>query len=349
MNPKILDYDLYELASINKTLLSVTIELTTKCNWRCKHCYIPEYVNPGLTYDEYDSLFKQLRDLGTFELIFTGGEIFMRSDALEIIENARKHFFDVKLFTNVSLLNESKIKKLAELKISQVSCTVFSMKEDIHDNISKNKGSLKKTLNNLFLLKKYNIDVEVKQILLNINENCLDEVANYCEHMGFKHLATTNIFYQLDGDITPAKYRVDKDYLNKNIVKIDKIRGFRCFQLSDNTYACNATRFSCTIEANGNFLACNNLNIPIDNIKNNNIKNIWEKSKTLKDIQDKKSSELSGCNDCEISTLCNRCSGIALMESNDLWGCVGSERDIALSRYKNIDSYKDLKTITNRC
>lgn len=156
MNSEFYDNDIYALASKNKTLLSVTIELTTRCNWRCKHCYLPSYVTKGISRECLYELFQDLREMGTFELLFTGGEIFTRPDTLEIIRDAREMFFDVKLFTNVSLLNEEIIKALGELNISQVSCTVFSMNENIHDQITSVKGSLKKTVANLNLLKKYN-------------------------------------------------------------------------------------------------------------------------------------------------------------------------------------------------
>ena len=153
MNYNFYKSDIYSLASKNKTLLSVTIELTTRCNWRCKHCYLPSYINRGLSRECLYDLFQDLRKMGTFELLFTGGEIFTRPDIIDIIRDAREMFFDVKLFTNISLLNENLIKALAELNISQVSCTVFSMNEIIHDQITSVKGSLKKTINNLYLKK----------------------------------------------------------------------------------------------------------------------------------------------------------------------------------------------------
>ncbi|MFS9292536.1 radical SAM protein [Streptococcus mitis] len=349
MNSEFYDNDIYALASKNKTLLSVTIELTTRCNWRCKHCYLPSYVTKGISRECLYELFQDLREMGTFELLFTGGEIFTRPDTLEIIRDAREMFFDVKLFTNVSLLNEEIIKALAELNISQVSCTVFSMNENIHDQITSVKGSLKKTVANLNLLKEYDIPVEVKQIILTTNQNCIDEVSEFCKNMNFKHLATTNIFYKTDGNATPSIFRVSDQFLNENIVKIDKIRNFRCFENNSSMYVCNATRYSCTIESNGNFLACNNLNMPIGNILNTSIKDIWLNSTTLHEIQNKKFSELEKCTSCPLNKYCNRCSGIALLEDKSLWGCLKSERQVARARYVNQDYYSGIGITSFYC
>lgn len=68
----------------NNTLFSVTIELTTKCNWRCKHCYIESNYNGNLNKNIIFDIFEELRNLGTFEIILTGGEIFCRNDILDI-------------------------------------------------------------------------------------------------------------------------------------------------------------------------------------------------------------------------------------------------------------------------
>lgn len=349
MKSEIYYKDLYSLASEYKTLLSVTIELTTMCNWRCKHCYIPQYNKEGLSKERLFRLFKELREMGTFEVVFTGGEIFMRKDALEIIAEARKNFFDVKLFTNISLLNEDIICELSNLYISQVSGTLFSLNEDIHDSITRVNGSLKKTLGNLILLKKHNISVEIKHILSSENEDTIEEMEQYCKKNGFKYLVTTNIFSQTDGDNGPKKLRVGKCFLNKNITRIDKIRDFHCYSRDSDTYACNATRYSCTIESDGSFLACNNLNIKIDNILEKEIAEIWKKSEVLRYIQEKKFETLKNCPSCELQAFCNRCSGIALLEDGDIWGCTSMEREIATERMKNKNWYKKRRTIKSQC
>lgn len=57
---------------------------------RCEHCYIPEHNNSGFEHDRIINLLYELRELGVFNVSFTGGEIFLREDILEIISVARK-------------------------------------------------------------------------------------------------------------------------------------------------------------------------------------------------------------------------------------------------------------------
>lgn len=98
-----------DVAVKNRIPLNVSIELLTSCNFKCKHCYIPQHDNIGLSFSTIESILHQLRDMGTFDIIFTGGEIFLRDDIVDIVSLARKLFFNVSLFTNISLLDEKKL------------------------------------------------------------------------------------------------------------------------------------------------------------------------------------------------------------------------------------------------
>lgn len=95
----------------------------------------------------------ELRELGIVNVSFTGGEIFLREDIFELIKTARDLHMRVFLLSNATLLTEQKIKMLSELYITEFSTTIFSLKEEINDFITEQKGSLKIILDNLQLLK----------------------------------------------------------------------------------------------------------------------------------------------------------------------------------------------------
>lgn len=64
-------------------------------------------------------LLYDLRALGTFDITFTGGEIFLRQDLFEIIEIAINLNFRINLLSNASILDKQKIEKLANLYIAE--------------------------------------------------------------------------------------------------------------------------------------------------------------------------------------------------------------------------------------
>ncbi|MBU1094304.1 MAG: radical SAM protein [Firmicutes bacterium] len=325
--------DLYSFASINKTLTAVTIELNTSCNWRCKHCYIDDFsYEYELSIQVLDKLFQDLRAMGVVDILLTGGEMFMRKDIVDILKLARSYFFDVSLFTNVSLIDIEKIKAIKELFIDHISCTLFSLDECIHDNVTGVKGSLQKVLNNLNLLRVNNINVEVKHIITNLNQNEYEKIVEYCNLMGFKYRLTPTIWSKRDNDREPLNFKVSEDYLRENILKIDDLRNTTIVKKTDDLYICNATRYSCSILANGDVNPCTNLNVKIGNILENNIRSIRENSEYLNWVQNLKWSVLNECKTCDVSEYCMRCGGISLIEHGDLLTCNKFENTVARIR-----------------
>jgi radical SAM protein with 4Fe4S-binding SPASM domain len=311
-----------KLSIDNKNLYGTQIELTTNCNWRCRHCYLPAYNNYGMTRETISEIFSQLREMGTFEITLTGGEIFTRPDALSIISEARKLGFSVILLTNISLLNEDIIQKLQELYISKISCTVFSLNEETHDFIVQRKGALKKVLVNLELLKKYNIPVEVKTIIMNVNLNDWKELEQFCEKNKFGYRIDHDIFIKSDGDITPVDLRITKSQFEMECLNLDRMRGFNVAQHNPDEYVCDQIRNFLFIDCNGNVYPCEKFLYKLGNINEENIVEIWKKSKELKRLQEMRWRDLKKCVHCNISSFCMRCPGTAFLEN-------GSEYEVS--------------------
>jgi len=83
--------------------LEVSLELTHHCNFRCQHCYIPDFSAPDLlSTDRILRLLEELAEMGTLYLTLTGGELFLRKDWYPIAARARQLGFSLRLFSNGS-------------------------------------------------------------------------------------------------------------------------------------------------------------------------------------------------------------------------------------------------------
>lgn len=329
----------YKLAERDNNLIRATIELLTKCNWRCKHCYIPSHDSDGLSKELVFNILEQLRDMGTFEVIFTGGEIFFRKDTMDIIKKAREMFFDVVLFTNVSILSEEIIKELSELCISRISCTIFSLNADVHDSITGIKGSLKKVIKNIMLIKKYNIPLEIKTVLMQSNYNAYKELKYFCDDNGFLFSPTSIVTVKNDGDNSPKSLRICDEKLEEVIHDIDKINKVNFHTVSLDEYVCNSIRYSICIGNDGEVYPCDTMNISVGNIYTEPIKDIWNESKELKYIRELKWNDLKECVKCNDINYCYKCPGITLLEegnllSKSLLACTHASIRHKLSNYK---------------
>ncbi len=92
----------------------VLISPTYECNLTCKGCYSALYGNRyHFEEDEMMDLLQQFYDLGVRFFTFTGGEPFVYKPLMNIFKRFNDCYFMV--FTNGTLLTESRVKKLAEL------------------------------------------------------------------------------------------------------------------------------------------------------------------------------------------------------------------------------------------
>jgi len=126
--------------------LSVHVDLTMRCNERCVHCYRVVESRPELTGDEVRALLAELAEAGALYLTFSGGEIFLRGDVLDLIAHAKRLRFDVRLKTNALRITDALAARLRDLGVRQVDVSVYSASADVHDGITRVPGSFVRTM-----------------------------------------------------------------------------------------------------------------------------------------------------------------------------------------------------------
>ncbi|HUT96227.1 MAG TPA: radical SAM protein [Candidatus Paceibacterota bacterium] len=140
---------LSEITALGKKKIipsSVLVEVCYTCNERCVHCCLDNHAKPGLTLEQYNQLFDQMVEAGTFYVILTGGEPFMRPDFMEIVKAARKRRLSVTIFTNATLINEQQIAELQYLHVDEVHVSIYSSDAATHDSITRVHESFAKSI-----------------------------------------------------------------------------------------------------------------------------------------------------------------------------------------------------------
>src|SRR6476659_2465736 len=95
--------------------IGVHLDVTYRCNERCVHCYLDHDDHGELTTAEVKDVLDQLAAAGTLFLVFSGGELLLRTDFFELLEYARALQFDVKIKTNALLIKEAEAKRIRDL------------------------------------------------------------------------------------------------------------------------------------------------------------------------------------------------------------------------------------------
>ncbi|WP_156021144.1 radical SAM/SPASM domain-containing protein [Streptococcus ruminantium] len=315
----------------NDMPIFVIIELTTRCNWRCHHCYLPEHEKKGLSTNELKNVIDELREFGVHQIAFTGGELFMRKDALDIIEYARNKYFRVSILSNASLITEKIARKLSELYITDFSSTIFSMLPDVHDSITGIKGSHRAAMRGIKRLQEQGISIELKSPILKQNKDSFESVYAYCLENNFSYMSSTCIFPRIDGNYAPLRYSLNDDELEKAIAISDRIMNYTAREfLTENM--CNILKTSFAISATGDIFPCNSFFLKMGNILEETIVEIWNKPKYL-EVRNLKNKNLTNCLDCQLVSVCDRCPATSYSEGRGFYGCSSIAKNIAKARY----------------
>lgn len=204
-------------ASENR-FVKVQVELTYACNLHCVHCYTDPYNKPELIRKELDSsnlllALDRLREEGFLWLCFTGGEIFMRKDFLQIYDHAYRQGFLISLFTNATLITDNLADHLKEFPPFSIEVTLYGATADTYEKVTQVKGSYAKCLQGLRLLTERSLPVKLKTSLMTLNAHELDAMQELANGFGLSFKWSGVIYPRLDGDISSTAYRLSPEEL----------------------------------------------------------------------------------------------------------------------------------------
>jgi len=132
---------------VPRQLRCAKIKLTSRCNLRCRMCrYWRTRDEASLSTGQWRGVLDQLRDLGCLKVHFSGGEVFLRADFLDLVEHASGLGMKVTLTTNATLLTPERIRRLVRARPSGVSSSLDGPRARIHDAVRGIPGSFRRTV-----------------------------------------------------------------------------------------------------------------------------------------------------------------------------------------------------------
>ena len=139
---KPLMHEVMRRAAANLVPLQACLELTYRCNIRCEHCYIPHRSGEGeLSTDEWKRVIEQVTEAGCLFLLISGGEPFLRRDALEIYLHAKRNGLLVTLFTNGTMITPRIAEVLAEYPPFAVEVSVYGATRETYRSVTRVAGA----------------------------------------------------------------------------------------------------------------------------------------------------------------------------------------------------------------
>jgi MoaA/NifB/PqqE/SkfB family radical SAM enzyme len=311
--------DIQFFAARKRFPLSVSFQLTFRCNFKCLHCYL-DYPHTGkeLSFAEIHAILKQLAKAGTLYANFTGGEIFMRKDAVDILEAARKLDFAVGLFTNASLITEEIAERISRLHPWRLRVTLYGASEKMYRRVTGKSGMFLRTLKGIRLLIKYKVPLSIGLLIFNFYS--VEEILamkKICDGMGVPIQRLDGFKPKLNGDIAPLKYSPSESQLKEfslvfpNLFSIPK-----SIKKAKNEKVCNLLLWSrIWLSPYGQIGDCDIL-VTKSTIREKPILEIWEKDPLLQEQRRVCWGELSrDCLQCDSFIYCTPCPAINFLST----------------------------------
>ena len=305
-------------------LASLQFELTSRCNERCIHCYIPNgKKNAGfdMSFERFKYILDQYAEMGGLQVTLSGGEALMNKDIAKILLYCREKDMQISLLTNLISLKEELIPILKDVNISLIQVSLYSMNAEKHDFITTVKGSFEKTKTAIEKLHNADIPVQISCPIMKANKDGYDEVMKYAQRLRMKAQTDYIMMAQADLDTSNLANRISVEETEKVIRDImendvdyqtETLAQEPLSSISEEEFAemslCGAGLNDLCVTVNGDIYPCAGWQgFVVGNVFRESLKEIWEHSPKLEQIRMIKQKDFPKCLKCEARDFCNMC------------------------------------------
>lgn len=346
-------------------LRSLQLEVTSLCNEKCIHCYIPsktkEY-GSKMPLDKVKAIIDSFVEMSGLRIILSGGEVFLHDDVIEILNYCREKDLMIFILSNITLLNAKTLKIIKDLNVFNVQVSLYSMSEEVHDRITTVKGSWMKTKNNLEALVANDVRVTISCPILKQNYQGYKELFNYAKKMNIfcyidyillaqSNMCTNNLCTRMTMEQTEELLDeiLDNDpkYQNK-INALSSEAELDTMPFGQRFNSCEVLRSTICITVDGDIYPCPGWQgMVVGNIFKQSLKYIWSESPKVIELRNVDKNNFKKCKGCGLKNYCDMCLVYNFNENNgDIYEVCPRFCDIAQSmKTKVTQRYKSLKEI----
>lgn len=305
--------------------IAVHMDLTYRCNERCVHCYLDHDDRGEMTTAEIKGILDQLAEAGVFFLTLSGGEPLMRKDFFAIISHARSLLFNVKVKTNGLMIGEDEARRLQELGVENLQISVYSHRPDVHDAITKVKGSLERTKTAIRFLRAQGLKLTIANVMMTGNLGDQAGVRELAKELDCLYTVDPTITPHIDGDTSLLRLRIPTHELEKLMHSPELVGGDideYCAPAPEadsdtlESTPCSAGHTACYISPYADVFPCVQFPLPTGSLRRQKFLDIWNDSPQMNEVRSIRLQDLSTCSGCGHVGGCTRCPGLAYMEGN---------------------------------
>lgn len=206
-------YGMLKMAEMQKhayetaTPIQATFELTPRCNFNCRMCYVhlkPERIpevggGRELTADEWLEIGRQAAEMGVLSLCITGGDPLCYREFRKVWTGLSQMGFQITLQTNASMINEEVLQLLDEYPPETVKITLYGSNDEVYKEVCKVEKGFTRTDRGIRALKEHGHNIQLVTTFIQQNRRDADQIAAYAKENNLPWYYSASCYPSLRG------------------------------------------------------------------------------------------------------------------------------------------------------
>lgn len=300
-------------------LTNLHIDITSNCNEKCVHCYIPnDNKTNNIKSDLFYSILRQSKKMNLLHITLSGGEPMLHPKFINFLRKCNKYNLSINVLSNLTLLNKDMLEEMKKNPLLSVQVSLYSMDENIHDAITQTKKSFIKTKNAILELIKNNIPLQISCPIIKQNLNTYNDVINW----GKAHNINVSSDYVIIARHNHTTQNLDnrlsigevKKLINQRIINKPKYMDLMEKEAEKNKnmkpddFICSVCHSSICIAHNGDVFPCPGWqSYVVGNMNEASLNDIWNGSTKIQYLRNLRKQDFPKCIQCTENEFCTMC------------------------------------------
>ena len=270
-------------------LLSVLLELTYACPFRCVFCYNDRRgAGRPLETERWEAALEEMAGMGVLFLTFSGGEPTVHPAFFRLGRKARELGFVLRIKTAGSHLGDTAIRRIREeLDPFVVELSLHGATPATHERQTRVPGSFGGLLRAVEAFRRAGQRIELRTVLTRYNEHEIEELFALADRLGAPLLVDPVVTPRADGDPSPlalaastAGVRRLGELLARRAAAVPESADDGCPSPRGRRH-CGAGTSTLAVDPSGDVLPCVEWRLPLGNLRRSTLREIWESSPVL--------------------------------------------------------------------
>lgn len=323
-NLEFTEAEIRESAAANR-LLSMEIEFSRDCNFRCAYCYVENRTaSPEeMSREEIKDVLVQAAALGARKIILLGGEPSIYPHLVEMLDFLADQCLAVEMFTNGSGVTPELAEILAGHGV-RVVVKLNSREEAVQDRLAGRKGAFRLIGQALDTLRRAGYPSK-ERFLAASTIICRQNIAELPALWAWLREQEIEPYFEI---LTPQANALDNPWLQvepaelrslfQGLAAMDRERFGRDWEPQPPLVGnrCMRHQVSCLVTARGEVMPCVGVTLPLGSIRRQPLAEILQ-HQVIRDLKAYRQTIKGPCADCDKSAECYGCRGAAFQMTGD--------------------------------